>query len=64
MVRPALFPRPSRRAGRWPLSSGLTDGWGALLDALEKVRAFGQQELVGGELARVDDWIHDVARIV
>jgi hypothetical protein len=25
----------------WPLSSGPTDDWGNLLDALEKVRAFG-----------------------
>lgn len=48
----------------WPLSSGLTDEWGALLDALEKVRSFRRQELVGGEPAMVDDLIRDVARIV
>jgi hypothetical protein len=31
---------------------------------LEKVRAFGRQELVGGEPALVDDLIRDVDRIV
>jgi hypothetical protein len=48
----------------WPLTSGLTDDWGQLLDALEKVRAFAQRDLVGDELAQVEDLIRDVDRLV
>jgi hypothetical protein len=64
MVRPALFPRPSCRAGRLVALLGADRRGGGLLDALEKVRAFGRQELVGGEPALVDDLIRDVDRIV
>jgi hypothetical protein len=48
----------------WPLSSPLTDAWGDLLDALEKVRAFAKDALTEDERARVEDAIHDVGRIV
>ncbi len=48
----------------WPLSSGLTDDWGNLLDALEKVRAFARDELTEVETRAVEDLIHDVQRVV
>jgi hypothetical protein len=48
----------------WPLSSGLTDDWAQLLDALEKVRAFARAQLTEEELARLEDVIHDVGGFV
>jgi hypothetical protein len=48
----------------WPLTSGLTDEWGALLDALEKVRAFAQPELTEDERARLDSLVSDVGNVV
>ncbi len=48
----------------WPLTSGLTDDWGNLLDALEKVRAFARDELTENEARVVDDLIHEVQRVV
>jgi hypothetical protein len=44
----------------WPLASGLTDEWGHLLDALEKVRAFARGELTEDEARAVEDLIHEV----
>lgn len=48
----------------WPVSSGLTDDWGALLDALEKVRAFASAELTDGERAVLEDLIRAAAKVV
>jgi hypothetical protein len=48
----------------WPLSSGLTDDWGALLDALEKVRAFASAELTEGERAVLEELIHAAGKVV
>ncbi len=48
----------------WPLTSGLTDDWGNLLDALEKVRAFARDELTENEARVVEDLIHDVQQVV
>ena len=48
----------------WPLSSGLTDDWGNLLDALEKVRAFARDELTKNEARAVEDLIHDVQQVL
>jgi len=48
----------------WPLSSGLTDEWAQLLDALEKVRAFARAELTDAELLQLDALIHDVGGFV
>jgi hypothetical protein len=48
----------------WPLTSGLTDDWGNLLDALEQVRAFAKDELTEDEQARLDGAIHEVGRLV
>jgi hypothetical protein len=48
----------------WPLSSGLTDDWANLLDALEKVRAFAREELTEDEARVVEDLIHDVQQVV
>jgi hypothetical protein len=48
----------------WPLSSGLTDDWGNLLDALEKVRAFARVELTEGEAGAVEDLIHGVQQVL
>jgi hypothetical protein len=48
----------------WPLTSGLTDDWGNLLDALEKVRAFARDELTENEARVVEDLIHDVQRVI
>ncbi len=48
----------------WPLTSGLTDDWGNLLDALEKVRAFARDELTENEARAVEDLIHEVQRVV
>lgn len=48
----------------WPLSSGLTDDWGNLLDALEKVRAFARDELTETEAGAVEDLIHEVQQVL
>jgi hypothetical protein len=48
----------------WPLSSGLTDEWAQLLDALEKVRAFARMELTDAELLKLDTLIHNVSGFV
>jgi hypothetical protein len=48
----------------WPLSNGLTDDWGNLLDALEKVRALARDELTDLEARAVEDLIHDVQRVI
>lgn len=48
----------------WPLSSGLTDEWAQLLDALEKVRAFARAELTDAELIELDALIHEVGGFV
>jgi hypothetical protein len=50
--------------GGWPLSAGLTDQWGNLLDALEKVRAFSGSELTEDERTQVDRLIHEVGALV
>ena len=48
----------------WPLTSGLTDGWAAFLDALKKVRAFARDELTPSESEAVDDLIRVAERAV
>jgi hypothetical protein len=48
----------------WPLVSGLTDDWGRLLKALERVRAFGRDDLTDEEAVSLDDVIHDVQRVI
>jgi hypothetical protein len=48
----------------WPLSGGLTDDWGNLLDALEKVRALARNELTENEARVVEDLIHQVQQVV
>lgn len=48
----------------WPLSSGLTDDWGNLLDALEKIRAFAREELTESEARAVEDLIHDLQQLL
>jgi len=48
----------------WPLSSGLTDDWGHLLDALEKVRAFARDGLTEQEARAVEHLIHEVQQVV
>ena len=39
--------------GAWPLANPLTDGWGALLNALKDVRAFAAAELTAEESKRL-----------
>ncbi|MGH7283144.1 MAG: hypothetical protein ACRELY_16585 [Polyangiaceae bacterium] len=48
----------------WPLHSGLTDEWGELLTALERVRAFAKSELTEEEQAQLEEGIHETAQIV
>jgi hypothetical protein len=48
----------------WPLNAGLTDDWGALLDALEKVRGFATSELTEDERVRIDSLISDVGEVL
>jgi hypothetical protein len=48
----------------WPLTSGLTDDWGNLLAALERVRAFARDDLREDERVAIDDLIHDVQKVV
>lgn len=57
--------RPLRHLLRaWPLSSGLTDDWGDLHEALRALRADCRTEISEAELARVDDLISAIAAIV
>ena len=57
--------RPLRYLLRaWPLSSGLTDDWGDLHEALRALRANCRTEISNAELARVDDLIRAAAVIV
>jgi len=48
----------------WPLTSGLTDDWASLLDALRNVRAFARDELTEVEQGSVDELASAVERIV
>jgi hypothetical protein len=48
----------------WPLTSGLTDDWGQLGDALRGVRALARAELTEDEAAEVDRMIALVDQIV
>ncbi len=48
----------------YPLTSPLTDGWGALLTALQDVRAFAGNELTDGERGSVDECIRAVDQAV
>ena len=48
----------------YPLSSGLTDDWGNLLEALENVRAFARDELTEEETKTVGELIGFVSRVV
>jgi hypothetical protein len=48
----------------YPLSSPFTDGWGALLTALQDVRAFAHSELTDAERAALDECIRTVDRVV
>ncbi|MGO8999660.1 MAG: hypothetical protein ACLQVI_40565 [Polyangiaceae bacterium] len=41
----------------------MTDEWGALLDALEKVRAFAKSELTEDERTRLDAVISDIDQV-
>jgi hypothetical protein len=47
----------------WPLSSGLTDDWATLGDALKGVRAFARSELTDSERREVDELIAAVDRV-
>jgi hypothetical protein len=48
----------------YPLTSPLTDGWGALGDALKAVRAFASDELIADEPAEVERLIAAVDHVV
>jgi hypothetical protein len=48
----------------WPMVSGLTDDWGNLYQALERVRASARHELTNEEALRVDDAIHLVGAVL
>jgi hypothetical protein len=48
----------------WPLTSGLTDDWAQLGEALRGVRAFAPTELTEDEMAEVDRLIAVVDRLV
>ena len=48
----------------WPLSSGLTDDWGQLLDSLQNVRSFAAHELTADEAEKLTAFTHEVHRIV
>jgi hypothetical protein len=57
--------RPLRHLlSAWPLTSRLTDDWGALRDALRTVRADCRAEIPNTELGRVEDLIRAVDFIV
>jgi hypothetical protein len=48
----------------WPLVSGLTDDWGRLLAALERVRAFARKDLTEEEMEKVENSIRSVQRVL
>jgi hypothetical protein len=48
----------------WPLTSGLTDDWGELHEALRALRANCRAEISDAELARVEELIRTVAIVV
>jgi hypothetical protein len=48
----------------WPLSSGLTDEWGELRDALARVRAVAANELNERELEVVEESIAAIDRFL
>ena len=48
----------------WPLTSGLTDDWGNLLEALERVRAFARGDLTEEEALTLEDLIHEIGDLV
>jgi len=48
----------------YPLTSPLTDSWAELLKALEAVRAFAHDELVGDEAESIDVLIGAATAIV
>jgi hypothetical protein len=48
----------------WPLTSGLTDDWGNLRTALERVRALARADLTEEERRMVDDLIHEVQTVI
>lgn len=48
----------------YPLSSGLTDDWANLLNALEEVRALAGDELTNEEMQIVGDLIGQVSRVI
>ena len=48
----------------YPLTSPLTDGWGAMLTALQDVRAFAGKELTDEERRTLDDCIRVVDKVV
>lgn len=57
--------RPLRHLlSAWPLTSGLTDDWGALRDALRALRADCRGDIPNTELGRVEDLIRAVDDIV
>jgi hypothetical protein len=48
----------------WPMVSGLTDDWGNLYEALERVRALAKPELTKEEAIRVENAIHVVGEVL
>jgi len=53
--------RPLRYLLRaWPLTSGLTDDWGDLHDALRTLRANCRTDISEAEQARIDDLIRAI----
>jgi hypothetical protein len=48
----------------YPLSSSLTDGWSALLDSLQSVRAFAREELTEDEKATIGQIIGEISKVV
>jgi hypothetical protein len=52
------------RYSTYPLTSPLTDGWGALGDALKAVRAFASDDLIADEPAEVERLIAAVDHVV
>lgn len=57
--------RPLRHLlSAWPLTSGLTDDWGALREALLALRADRRAEITDMELGRVEDLIRAADVIV
>jgi hypothetical protein len=48
----------------WPIVGGLTDDWGHLSTALERVRAFARADVTEEEMEKVEELIRGVQRIV